>query len=59
MHEMRALGTSPVSGVVDVLVGAGFELRRDPAAADRRLSLLCCSILDDLLFCESACPCPT
>lgn len=48
-----------VSGVVGVLVGAGFELRRDPAAADRKLSLLCCSILDDLLFCESARPCPT
>ncbi|XP_039892230.1 Fanconi anemia group A protein isoform X2 [Simochromis diagramma] len=49
-EETKQLQQKVLSSVVGVLVGAGFELRRDPAAADRRLSLLCCSILDDLLF---------
>uniref|UniRef100_A0A4W6EN85 Uncharacterized protein n=1 Tax=Lates calcarifer TaxID=8187 RepID=A0A4W6EN85_LATCA len=26
---------------------------------DRRISLLCCAVLDEMLFCESTCPCPT
>lgn len=45
-----------VSAVVGVLVGSGFELSPRPAAADRKAQLLCCSALDDLLFCESAWP---
>ncbi|XP_071346052.1 Fanconi anemia group A protein [Trachinotus anak] len=36
--------------VVGVLVGSGFELSPEPAAPDRRISLLCCSVLDEILF---------
>ncbi|XP_059191150.1 Fanconi anemia group A protein isoform X2 [Centropristis striata] len=39
-----------VLSLVGVLVGNGFELSQEPAAADRRMSLLCCSVLDDMLF---------
>ncbi|XP_037307939.2 Fanconi anemia group A protein homolog [Pungitius pungitius] len=39
-----------LSTVVGVLVGVGFELSSRPAAADRKASLLCCSLLDDVLF---------
>lgn len=34
-------------------MGTGFQLSHDPAAGDRGVSLLCCSVLDDMLFCES------
>ncbi|XP_034541105.1 Fanconi anemia group A protein-like isoform X2 [Notolabrus celidotus] len=39
-----------LSTVVGVLVGIGFEQSHDPASSERRTSLLCCSVLDDLLF---------
>ncbi|KAM8891127.1 Fanconi anemia group A protein isoform 3-T3 [Spinachia spinachia] len=39
-----------LSTVAGVLVGSGFELSPRPAAADRKASLLCCSVLDDVLF---------
>ena len=45
-----------VAAVVGVLVGAGFE--QSPEAADRRGSLMCCSLLDLMLFCESHPLCP-
>ncbi|KAG7231068.1 hypothetical protein INR49_025098, partial [Caranx melampygus] len=38
---------SCVSVVVGVLVGCGFEQSIEPA---RRISLLCCSVLDEMLF---------
>ncbi|KAM9375887.1 LOW QUALITY PROTEIN: Fanconi anemia group A protein [Pholidichthys leucotaenia] len=36
--------------VVRVLVAVGFEPSPDAVAADRRSSVLCCSMLDDMLF---------
>lgn len=42
-----------LSAVVGVLVGLGFQLSSEPAAVDKRISRLCCSVLDDMLFCES------
>ncbi|XP_062245044.1 Fanconi anemia group A protein isoform X2 [Platichthys flesus] len=45
-EQLRVLST-----VVGVLVGCGFELNSEPAAPDqRRTSLLCCSLLDEMLF---------
>lgn len=41
-----------------VLVGSGFERSHKPAAPEMKTSALCCSILDELLFCESTPPCP-
>ncbi|KAM4618892.1 Fanconi anemia group A protein [Polymixia lowei] len=35
--------------VVGVLVGTGFEESQGTAAPNRRVSLLCCSVLDDML----------
>lgn len=40
--------------MVGVLVGSGFEVRPELAAADKRVSLLSCSLLDDVIFCESS-----
>ncbi|KAM6936883.1 Fanconi anemia group A protein [Xenentodon cancila] len=37
-----------LSTVLGVLVGTGFELSPD-SAADKKISLLCCSVLDDML----------
>ncbi|XP_072241463.1 Fanconi anemia group A protein [Leuresthes tenuis] len=45
-EETRRVQQEVLTTVAAVLVGAGF----DPTAADRKLSLLCCSMLDDLLF---------
>ncbi|XP_029377827.1 Fanconi anemia group A protein isoform X2 [Echeneis naucrates] len=36
--------------VVGVLVGSGFELIPEPAAQDKKISLLCSSALDEMLF---------
>ncbi|XP_015256133.1 PREDICTED: Fanconi anemia group A protein-like [Cyprinodon variegatus] len=36
--------------VAGVLVGAAFEIRPDLAAPERKISLLCSSVLDDMLF---------
>lgn len=41
-----------LEAVVGVLVGTGFELSLELTAADKKISLLCCSVLDDMLFCE-------
>ncbi|XP_075931811.1 Fanconi anemia group A protein isoform X2 [Anarhichas minor] len=49
-EETKQLQRKVLSTVVGVLVGSGFELIQEPAAADRRASLLCCSVLDDMLF---------
>ncbi|KAM9351947.1 Fanconi anemia group A protein [Symphorus nematophorus] len=48
--ETRQVQHKVLSTVVGVLVGTGFELSHEPAAADRRISLLCYSVLDDMLF---------
>lgn len=45
-----------LEAVVGVLVGTGFELSRELTAADKKVSLLCCSVLDDMLFCEWSAP---
>ncbi|KAJ4937773.1 hypothetical protein JOQ06_002404 [Pogonophryne albipinna] len=47
-EETRHVQQKVLSAVVGVLVGAGFE--QSPEAADRRGSLLCCSLLDLMLF---------
>nr|XP_033942702.1 Fanconi anemia group A protein-like isoform X2 [Pseudochaenichthys georgianus] len=47
-EETRRVQQKVLSAVVGVLVGAGFE--QSPEAADRRGSLLCCSLLDLMLF---------
>ncbi|XP_034391255.1 Fanconi anemia group A protein isoform X2 [Cyclopterus lumpus] len=49
-EETKRVQQEVLSTVVGVLVGSGFELSQEPAAADRRASLLCCSVLDDMLF---------
>ncbi|XP_069019003.1 Fanconi anemia group A protein homolog [Embiotoca jacksoni] len=49
-NETERLQQKVLSTVVGVLLGSGFELSYDPAAADKRISLLCCSALDDMLF---------
>ncbi|XP_067356273.1 Fanconi anemia group A protein isoform X4 [Channa argus] len=36
--------------IVGVLVGSGFEQSHESAAPDKKISLLCCSVLDDMLF---------
>ncbi|XP_070828741.1 Fanconi anemia group A protein-like isoform X3 [Chaetodon trifascialis] len=48
--ETRRVQQKVFSTVVGVLVGTGFEGSSEPAAADRRISVLCCSVLDDMLF---------
>ncbi|XP_030587909.1 Fanconi anemia group A protein isoform X2 [Archocentrus centrarchus] len=49
-EETKQVQQKVLTTVVGVLVGAGFELSPAPAAAGRRISLLCCSVLDDMLF---------
>ncbi|XP_029289892.1 Fanconi anemia group A protein isoform X2 [Cottoperca gobio] len=49
-EETKQVQQKVLSTVVGVLVGTGFELSSEAAAADRRMSLLCCSMLDDMLF---------
>ncbi|XP_070763444.1 Fanconi anemia group A protein-like [Enoplosus armatus] len=48
-EETKRVQRKVLSTVVGVLAGTGFELRHEPAATDRRMSLLCCSVLDDML----------
>lgn len=47
---------SCVLAVVGVLVGSGFEVSPELAAADKSVSLLSCSLLDDVIACESSAP---
>ncbi|XP_074533499.1 Fanconi anemia group A protein [Halichoeres trimaculatus] len=49
-EESRGVQQKVLLTVVGVLVGVGFEQSPDPASAERRTSLLCCSVLDDMLF---------
>ncbi|XP_047201810.1 Fanconi anemia group A protein-like isoform X5 [Girardinichthys multiradiatus] len=48
-EETKKVQQKVLSTVAGVLVGAGFELRPDLAAAERKISLLCRSVLDDML----------
>ncbi|XP_041795312.1 Fanconi anemia group A protein-like [Chelmon rostratus] len=48
--ETKQVQQKVLSTVVGVLVGTGFELSNEPAATDRRIPLLCCSVLDNMLF---------
>ncbi|XP_008291818.1 Fanconi anemia group A protein [Stegastes partitus] len=48
--ETKRVQHQVLAAVVGVLVGSGFERSDDPAAADRRVSPTCCSVLDDMLF---------
>ncbi|XP_068169253.1 Fanconi anemia group A protein homolog isoform X2 [Antennarius striatus] len=48
--ETRQVQQRVLLTVAGLLVGAGFELSSEPAAGDQRISLLCCSVLDDMLF---------
>ena len=41
-----------VSAVLGILVGTAFEEIQDTGATNRRLSLFCGSLLDDMLSCE-------
>ncbi|KAM3870011.1 LOW QUALITY PROTEIN: Fanconi anemia group A protein [Diretmus argenteus] len=47
--EVREVQQKVLSTVVGVLVGTGFEENQEPAAPNRRISLLCRSVLDDML----------
>ncbi|KAL7401651.1 hypothetical protein ABVT39_002672 [Epinephelus coioides] len=49
-EETKQVQHKVLSTVVGVLVGTGFEASQEPAAADRKTSLFCCSVLDDMLF---------
>ncbi|XP_040894604.1 Fanconi anemia group A protein isoform X2 [Toxotes jaculatrix] len=49
-EDTRLVQQKVMSLVVGVLVGSGFELSHEPAGPDRRISLLCCSVLDEMLF---------
>ncbi|XP_050929308.1 LOW QUALITY PROTEIN: Fanconi anemia group A protein [Lates calcarifer] len=48
--ETKQVQQKVLSMVVGVLVGSGFEQSREAAAPDRRISLLCCAVLDEMLF---------
>ncbi|MEQ2195728.1 hypothetical protein XENOCAPTIV_017413, partial [Xenoophorus captivus] len=48
-EETKQVQQKVLSTVAGVLVGAGFEVRPDLAAAERKISLLCRSVLDDML----------
>ncbi|XP_053175938.1 Fanconi anemia group A protein [Scomber japonicus] len=48
--EAQQVQLKVLSTVLGVLVGTGFQLSHDPAAGNRGVSLLCCSVLDDMLF---------
>ncbi|XP_078114148.1 Fanconi anemia group A protein [Sander vitreus] len=49
-EETKQVQRKVLSTVVGVLLGSGFQLSQESAAADRRISQLCCSVLDDMLF---------
>uniref|UniRef100_A0A3Q3EK59 FA complementation group A n=1 Tax=Labrus bergylta TaxID=56723 RepID=A0A3Q3EK59_9LABR len=49
-EETREVQQKVLMTLLGVLVGMGFEQNPDPAPAERRTSLLCCSTLDDMLF---------
>ncbi|XP_041651372.1 Fanconi anemia group A protein isoform X2 [Cheilinus undulatus] len=48
--ETREIQQKVLMTLVGVLVGTGFEQISDPGSAERRTSLLCRSMLDDMLF---------
>ncbi|XP_029908824.1 Fanconi anemia group A protein isoform X2 [Myripristis murdjan] len=48
-QEARQVQQKVLSVVVGVLVGAGFEESQESAAPNRKLGVLCCSVLDDML----------
>ncbi|TDH09055.1 hypothetical protein EPR50_G00082630 [Perca flavescens] len=49
-EDTKQVQRKVLSTVVGVLLGSGFELSQESAASDRRISQLCCSVLDDMLF---------
>ncbi|XP_026221305.1 Fanconi anemia group A protein isoform X2 [Anabas testudineus] len=49
-EETRTVQQKVMWMVAGVLVGSGFEQSHEPAAPDMKISLLCCSVLDDMLF---------
>ncbi|KAF7659222.1 hypothetical protein LDENG_00001280 [Lucifuga dentata] len=49
-EEAKQIQQKVLSTVVGVLVGSGFEVIQEPAALNRRISVLSSSALDDLLF---------
>ncbi|XP_037834269.1 Fanconi anemia group A protein isoform X3 [Kryptolebias marmoratus] len=48
-EETKQVQQKVLSAVIGVVVKTGFEQSRGPAAADRRISMLCCSVLNDML----------
>ncbi|XP_075996356.1 Fanconi anemia group A protein [Genypterus blacodes] len=48
--ETKKVQNKVLSMVVEVLVGSGFEVKQEAAGPDRRISQLCCSVLDDCLY---------
>ncbi|XP_013889233.1 Fanconi anemia group A protein, partial [Austrofundulus limnaeus] len=48
--ETKHVQQEVLSTVIGVLVKTGFDQSRDAAAADRKLSVLCCSMLDEMLI---------
>ncbi|XP_054589438.1 Fanconi anemia group A protein isoform X2 [Nothobranchius furzeri] len=49
-EETKQVQRRVLTTVVGVLVATAFEQNRAVAAADRKISVLCCSVLDDVLF---------
>ncbi|XP_011474753.2 Fanconi anemia group A protein isoform X1 [Oryzias latipes] len=49
-EETKKVQKKVLSTVVGFLVGGGFEKIHDAAATDVKISLLCCSVMDDLLL---------
>ncbi|XP_026166974.1 Fanconi anemia group A protein isoform X2 [Mastacembelus armatus] len=49
-EETRNVQQKVLLMCVGVLVGSGFERSHEPTAPDKRISLLCCSVLDAMLF---------
>ncbi|XP_051807551.1 Fanconi anemia group A protein [Acanthochromis polyacanthus] len=49
-EETKLVQQKVLSALLGVLVGSGFERSDDPTAADRRISPICRSVLDDVLF---------
>lgn len=48
-EETKQVQQKVLATVAAVLVGTGFEPSHEPAVADRRISVLCLSVLDDML----------
>ncbi|KAI3377155.1 hypothetical protein L3Q82_008384, partial [Scortum barcoo] len=49
-EETKQVQQKVLATVAAVLVGTGFEPSHEPAGADRRISVLCRSVLDDMLY---------